>query len=126
MVGPHWLFDGGSRLPKWIAKLGRPALAAKLLFHKPDSDGYRMGEVNSHGESWLSERDFELLAAAQGAQPSAKNGRIPGLFRADQQTERMSSVGVLAERQELSPNPLCRDSMSYEPHKLLWMLPGES
>ena len=49
-------FDVSSRLPKWIAKLGRPALAAKLLFPKPDLDGYRMGEVNSHGERRASER----------------------------------------------------------------------
>ena len=38
------------------------------------------------------------MAPAQGARPSTKNGRIPGLFRADQQTERLSASGRLAER----------------------------
>jgi len=31
------------------------------------------------------------VPALGGAQASAKNGRIPGLFRADQQTERLSA-----------------------------------
>ena len=47
------------------------------------------------------ESDSEPQAQVQGAQASAKNGRIPGLFMADQQTERLSAQAVLAERQEL-------------------------
>jgi hypothetical protein len=58
-----------------------------------------MAEVNSLRESPPSERDFEPLVQAQGAQPSAKNGRIPRLFRADQQTERLSTWAMLAERE---------------------------
>ena len=67
-----------------------------------------MGQVNSRGESRASESDSEPPAAIQGAQPSTKNGRIPGLFRADQRTERLSAQGILAEGEELSSNPLCR------------------
>jgi hypothetical protein len=36
----------------------------------------------------------------QGAQPSTKNARIPGPFRADHQAERLSLEDVLAEREE--------------------------
>jgi hypothetical protein len=67
-----------------------------------------MGEVNGCRENLASERDFEPTALAQGAQPSAKNGRIPGPFGAAQRTERLSAYYVLAEGEELSPNPLRR------------------
>jgi hypothetical protein len=66
-----------------------------------------MAAVNSHGERRSTERDFEPTARAQGAQPSAKNGRIPGLFRAAQEMERLFARAVLAEGQELSSNLLC-------------------
>ena len=56
-----------------------------------------MGEVNSHRERRSSERDFESTARAQGAQSPARNGRIPRLFRADLQTERLSAWAMLAE-----------------------------
>jgi hypothetical protein len=65
-----------------------------------------MGQVNSHGERRSSERDFEPTARAQGAQPSAKNGRIPRVFRANQQTKRLSAWATLAEGEELSSNIL--------------------
>jgi hypothetical protein len=67
-----------------------------------------MGPVNSQGESRASETDFEPPATAQGAHPSAKNGGIPGLQRADRRAERVSPEGVLAEGEILSSNPLCR------------------
>jgi hypothetical protein len=56
-----------------------------------------MAAVNSRREKRPSERDFEPTARAQGAQPSTKNGRITGLFRADQQTESEFAQVVLAE-----------------------------
>jgi hypothetical protein len=65
-----------------------------------------MSQVNSRGESQAQERDFEVLRPAQGAQPSAKNGRVPRLLRADQQPERLSAQAMLAEGEELSSNPL--------------------
>jgi hypothetical protein len=65
-----------------------------------------MGQVNGRRESRALESDSELPAPVQGAQPSTKNGRLPGLFRADQQTERLSAYDVLAEGEELSSNPL--------------------
>jgi hypothetical protein len=65
-----------------------------------------MGQVNGRRESRALERDFEPPTPVQGAQPSAKNGRIPGLFRADQQTERLSVQAVLAEGSSLAPNTL--------------------
>jgi hypothetical protein len=76
-----------------------------------------MGEVNSHGERRASERDFELPAPAQGAQPSAKNGRIPGLQRAGDRAERVSPKGVLAERAgfELSVRTVFQVLESYTP-----------
>ena len=67
-----------------------------------------MGEVNSRRESPASERDFEPLPPAQGAQPSAKNGGIPRPQRADRQAESRFAQVVLAEGQELSSNPLRR------------------
>jgi hypothetical protein len=66
-----------------------------------------MAEVNSRRESQASEGDSQLLAAAQGAQPSAENSRIPGLFRADQRAERLFASAMLAEGEELWSNPLC-------------------
>jgi hypothetical protein len=66
-----------------------------------------MGQVNSRREGRASERDFELPVPAQGAQPSAKNGAVPGLQHADRPAERVSPSGVLAEGEELSSNPLC-------------------
>jgi hypothetical protein len=67
-----------------------------------------MTEVNSWRESQALERGLELLAPTQGEQPSARNGRIPGLFRADRRAERMSLSRVLAEGEELWSNPLHR------------------
>jgi hypothetical protein len=59
-----------------------------------------MGAVNSRGERRSSERDFEPTARTQGAQTSAKNGRIPGLQRPDQPIERVSPEGVLADGED--------------------------
>ena len=68
--------------------------------------GYRLGEVNSRRESRPPERHSEHMAPAQGARPSTKNGRVPGLFRFDQQTERLSAWAMMAEEEELSSNIL--------------------
>jgi hypothetical protein len=65
-----------------------------------------MGQVNGRRESRALESDSEPLAPVQGAQPSKKNGRIPGLFRADEQPESEFAQVVLAEGEELSSNPL--------------------
>jgi hypothetical protein len=65
-----------------------------------------MAQVNSQGESCLSERDFELPVPGQGAQPSSKIGRIPVVFRAEDRAERELPNGMLAEGEELSSNPL--------------------
>ena len=65
-----------------------------------------MGQVNRRRESGPSERDFEPPALAQGAQPAAKNGRIPGLQRPDRRAERVSPKGILAEGEELWSNIL--------------------
>ena len=67
-----------------------------------------MGQVNSRGESWLSERHPRPAPASGGAQPTAENSGIPGPFRADHRAERRSLKGVLAEGEELSSNPLRR------------------
>jgi hypothetical protein len=101
-------FVSASRPAKREFELGVGRLVAISLIFKGNSSGYRMGAVNSHGERRSSERDFEPAARDQGAQPSAKNGRIPRLFRADQQTERLSASTMLAEGEELSSNLLCR------------------
>ena len=66
-----------------------------------------MGQVNSYGESRASEKVFGSMRARRGAQLSAKIAGIPGLRRADQQTERLSPKDVLAEGEELWSNPLC-------------------
>src|SRR5688572_1762006 len=65
-----------------------------------------MGQVNGRREGRTLESDSEPSAQVQGAQASAKNGRIPGLFRADQQTERLSAQAVLAEGEEPGSNTL--------------------
>src|SRR5512132_4327858 len=62
-----------------------------------------MGQVNSRRESRALESDSEPPAPVQGAQPSTKNGRIPGLFRADQRTERLFAWAMLAEREGFEP-----------------------
>src|SRR5918996_3515163 len=80
---------------------------ATLCYDEKNSSGYRMAEVNSRRESRASERDSELPAPAHGAQPPAKNGRIPELFRADRSAERVSPEGVLADREEPGSNTLC-------------------
>ena len=79
----------------------------KILESKENLSGYRMGQVNSRRESRPLESDFEPPAPVQGARPSTKNGRIPGLFRFDQQTERLSAWAMMAEGEELWSNPLC-------------------
>ena len=56
-----------------------------------------MGQVNSHRESWLLERHSRPAPASGGEQPAAENSGIPGLFRTDHRTERLSPKGVLAE-----------------------------
>jgi hypothetical protein len=65
-----------------------------------------MDQVNGRRESRALETDSEPPAPVQGAQLSAKNGRIPGLFRTDHRAERGSPTDVLAEGEELSSNPL--------------------
>jgi hypothetical protein len=66
-----------------------------------------MGQVNGRRESRALESDSEPTAPGQGAQASAKNGRIPGLSRVDPPTESGFAQVVLAEGEELSTNPLC-------------------
>jgi hypothetical protein len=56
-----------------------------------------MGEVNSHGESWLSESDSHPVSAPGGEQPTPENSGAPGLFSADQPPERPFALGMLAE-----------------------------
>jgi hypothetical protein len=63
-----------------------------------------MAEVNSLGECRASESDAAPVAPAQGAQPSAENRRIPGLFRTDYRAERMSVWAMLAERVGFEPS----------------------
>ena len=115
-----WLdrtMEHGSGLRRRFVSASRPAkrkfepnvgrLVAICLILKGNSNGYRIGPVNSHGESWLSERHPRPAPASGGEQPGAENGRIPALFRADPRAERLSPTGVLAEEDELSSNPLC-------------------
>jgi hypothetical protein len=98
-------FDRGSRPPKPKFELSGGLSVTISLIIQGNSSGYRMGAVNSLGERWSSERDFEPTARAQGAQPSTKNGRIPGLFRADKPAERVSAKAMLAARR-------CRQTLS--------------
>ena len=56
-----------------------------------------MGEVNGRREGRALESDSEPLAQVQGAQAFAKNGGIPGLFRADPRAESGFAQLVLAE-----------------------------
>jgi hypothetical protein len=65
-----------------------------------------MAKVNSLGESWPSERHSRTAPASRGEQPPAKNGGIPGLFKADPRAESGFAQGVLAEGEELWSNPL--------------------
>ena len=58
-----------SAQPRGIANLAFVGDSAKPLIHEKKRSGYRMGQVNSRGESRASERDFEPTARAQGAQP---------------------------------------------------------
>jgi hypothetical protein len=73
-----------------------------------DPTGTEIGQVNSHRDSWLLERDFWPEPASEGEQPRAQNGGIPGLQRGDRRAERVSPEGILAEGEELSSNPLRR------------------
>ena len=66
-------------------------------FSDRNPGGYRMGQVNSYGESRASERTFGPMRARRGEQPAVKYGGIPGLLRADSSAERVSPEGVLAE-----------------------------
>jgi len=65
-----------------------------------------MGQVNSHRERRLSERHPRPARPSGGAQLAAENGRVPGLSKRDHEAQRVSPVGVLAEEEELSSNPL--------------------
>jgi hypothetical protein len=73
-----------------------------------------MGEVNSHGESWLSERHFRPACASGGEQPTAENSGIPGLLRADLWTERASRKMRVGGATGAVVEPSLRDiSMAY-------------
>ena len=92
-TGLCWLrlrFVSASRPAKRKFETSVGRLVAIILIFIGNSNGYRMGQVNSHGETRASERDFDLPAPAQGAHPAAKNGRFPGLFRVDCWAERVS------------------------------------
>jgi hypothetical protein len=65
-----------------------------------------MGQVNSHGERWLSERHARPALVPEGEQPRAQNGGIPGLVRVDLYTKRLLPRGVLAEGERLWSNTL--------------------
>jgi hypothetical protein len=80
--------------------------ALTYCFFEKNPCGYRMGQVNSHGESRPSESDPGAAATDRGQQPLAKNGATPGLQRADRRAERVSPKGDLAEGEDLSSNPL--------------------
>jgi hypothetical protein len=90
-------FELVSRPAKRNCKLGTCQQSAKCLEYLRKAKWYRMGQVNGRRESRTLESDSEPPAPVQGAQLPAKNGRIPGLFRADQQTERLSAWAMLAE-----------------------------
>ena len=83
-------FELASRPAKRNCKLGVCRRPAKLLICLPKAKWVPNGPSERPRESRALESDFELPAPVQGAQPSTKNGRIPGLFRADHQTERLS------------------------------------
>ena len=86
-----WLSTSDLGHPSESSNFGIGSILVNVCFIGSKSGGYRMGEVNGRRESRASERDFELPALAQGAQPTAKNGGIPGLQRVDLQTERLSA-----------------------------------
>jgi hypothetical protein len=69
--------------------------------------GYRMGQVNSRGESWLSESDSKPVSAPGGEQPTPENSGAPGLFKAYPRAESGFAHVALAEGEELSSKPLC-------------------
>jgi hypothetical protein len=91
MMGGALAFCSPSRLPDRNGKPSLKAATGKILVERTNLNGYRLGEVNSLRESRAPEKDSELSAVAQGAQPSARIGAVPGLFGADQQTERLSA-----------------------------------
>jgi hypothetical protein len=65
-----------------------------------------MARVNSWRESRPLESVFVADGRCCGQQPPAKKGGIPGLQRADRQSESGFARGVLAEREVLSTKPL--------------------
>jgi hypothetical protein len=86
--------------------LPSPTRRGNQLIRLHKLSGYQIGQVNSHRESWASERLFRPAPASGGEHASAKNGRIPGPFRPGHRAERLSAYCILAEGEELSSNPL--------------------
>jgi hypothetical protein len=93
-------FWRSSRPPECDRKLAAsPQFANRLKFPRK-LGGYRMGQVNSHGESRRSERSFGRLAAWRGQRRLAENRRIPELQRAERRAERLSPEGFLADGED--------------------------
>jgi hypothetical protein len=104
---------------------GRPR-CPNLLISGNDPNGYRIGQVNSHGENWLSERRSRPAPASGGEQPTAENGRVPGLFRADPRTKRLSAKAGWRRERNSNRTFSFAKSMSYRVHKILVESSGES
>jgi hypothetical protein len=65
--------------------------------------------VHRHREGERSERDSGPERAHQGQQLVPQNRGIPGLLWPDRPGERLSPLRILADGEELSANPLCRN-----------------
>ena len=96
----HGLYNGSG-------KIGRHASGGPRSQRKPHGP---VSSPRACREKRPPRRPIETVSdsarTGRGAQPSAKNGRIPGLQRADRRAERVSPEGVLAEGSSLAANTL--------------------
>jgi hypothetical protein len=107
-------------------RFGSPPTHSSTTTNRGRDRAYRMNQVNSRGESWLSARHSSPAPTAAGEQPAAETPELP------------SFSGPIVEQRECRPKVSwrrernCRQtlsepiSMGYEPHKFQCMLTGES
>ena len=120
-VGLRLAFDFRSRSSKRKFEPRHRFDPGKCWFIRPKSGGYRMAEVNSHGERRSSERDFAPTARAQGAQPFTKTAEFLG-FSGPISRRRDCPHGQCWRRERNCRRTLSAAfSMTYELHRLRWM-----
>jgi hypothetical protein len=120
-------FEAGSRSPKPIFELQQRRRSGNRLIKTNFPAVHRMDGVNSRRENRPEESRESPPRRPDGEQPDAENPLLSRGFGPEATVgETVMASGSWRRERYRRRNSLCCNSMTYEPHRLRWILPGES